>query len=102
VSAPTRLIVSEITAASGREAELETALRSVASASVSEAGCLGFDCSRDLNDPARFVLVEHWADLDAIKAHGASGHLAAFRKAIDGLIVRQNAVLHSVDKSRAL
>ena len=39
--------------------------------SRTEPGCLLHSVQRDVEDPRRFVFVEHWADADALRAHFA-------------------------------
>lgn len=53
-----------------------------------EAGCLRYAFSADLEDPARFHIVEHWESDEALKAHFAAPHMAAFQAALGGLGVR--------------
>ncbi len=49
-------------------------------ASRKEDGCLDYSFARDIADPAVLVLFERWRDREALAAHGASTHMAAFRK----------------------
>ncbi|QNN52952.1 putative quinol monooxygenase [Nocardioides mesophilus] len=46
-------------------------------ATRSEPGCLWFDWSRSLEDPAEYVLVEAFRDDEAAGAHVQSEHFAA-------------------------
>jgi quinol monooxygenase YgiN len=39
--------------------------------SRTEPGCLLHSVHRDVEDPLRLVFVEHWADLEALRAHFA-------------------------------
>ena len=39
--------------------------------SRTEPGCLLHSVHRDIEDPLRFVFLEHWADRDALLAHFA-------------------------------
>lgn len=47
-------------------------------ATRAEDGCESYAFSADLNDDGRFYVAEHWATEEAITAHMASAHLAAF------------------------
>jgi len=49
-------------------------------ATRAEQGCLWFDWSRSLDDPAEYVLVEAFADGDAGAAHVQSDHFQAARR----------------------
>jgi quinol monooxygenase YgiN len=54
--------------------------RSFTDATRAEPGCLWFDWSRSLDDPAEYVLVEAFRDDDAAAAHVQSDHFAAAQK----------------------
>jgi quinol monooxygenase YgiN len=47
-----------------------------------EEGCLWFDWSRSLDDPAEYVLVEAFRDGDAGAAHVQSDHFAQAQKSL--------------------
>jgi quinol monooxygenase YgiN len=52
-------------------AVLETAI----TATHGEAGCISYALHRDVEDPARFVIVEKWASADALTEHAQTPHL---------------------------
>ena len=54
--------------------------RSFTEATRAEPGCLWFDWSRSIEDPAEYVLVEAFADDDAGAAHVQSDHFKAAQK----------------------
>jgi quinol monooxygenase YgiN len=54
--------------------------RSFTEATRAEPGCLWFDWSRNLDDPAEYVLVEAFTDDDAASAHVTSDHFSAAQK----------------------
>jgi quinol monooxygenase YgiN len=54
--------------------------RSFTEATRAEGGCLWFDWSRSLDDPAEYVLVEAFRDDDAARAHVTSEHFAAAQR----------------------
>jgi quinol monooxygenase YgiN len=54
--------------------------RSFTEATRAEPGCLWFEWSRSLDDPAEYVLVEAFRDDDAAGVHVNSDHFAAARK----------------------
>jgi quinol monooxygenase YgiN len=51
-------------------------------ATRAEPGCLWFDWSRSLDDPAEYVLVEAFRDGEAGAAHVGSDHFQAARRAL--------------------
>jgi autoinducer 2-degrading protein len=57
-----------------------------ASNSLREPGIARFDILRQQEDPARFVLVEAYRTTDAIAAHKATAHYAAWRDAVAPLM----------------
>ncbi len=44
-----------------------------------EAGCHVYEFSQLIEAPHRFRVYEEWEDAAALKAHGESAHMAAFR-----------------------
>lgn len=54
--------------------------RSFTEACRAEEGCLWFDWSRSLDDPAEYVLVEAFRDGDAGAAHVGSDHFEQARR----------------------
>src|SRR3954452_13762740 len=58
--------------------------RAFTAATRAEPGCLWFDWSRSLDDPAEYVLVEAFADDDAGAAHVQSAHFRAARQEVPG------------------
>lgn len=43
-------------------------------------GCLRFDVRQEATSPALFLLIEEYADENALEAHRASAHYKAFRE----------------------
>ncbi|QIQ86636.1 putative quinol monooxygenase [Erythrobacter sp.] len=72
------------------EGALEAARAAIAAmveASRAEEGCIEYSFTTDVLDPASMHIVEKWKDADALAAHFATPHMAAFGKAIAGLDV---------------
>jgi quinol monooxygenase YgiN len=53
-----------------------------AQASVQETGIARFDFCQDAGDPLSFVLVEAYRTTEAVGAHKATAHYAAWRDAV--------------------
>ncbi len=53
--------------------------------SRAEPGCLAHNVHVDCEDSARLVFVEHWADMEALKAHFALPESRAFVRAVRAL-----------------
>ena len=71
-----------------RDRAIEAA-RAVMAATRQEPGCLEYTIAADVDDPARFVIVEKWASAEALEAHFETPHMAEFQAAMAGLGVRR-------------
>ena len=60
----------------------KVATRRNARLSLLELGCLRFDVLQQVDDPTRFVLVEHYRDADDNAAHKNEPHYAVWRDAV--------------------
>jgi quinol monooxygenase YgiN len=64
-------------------------------ATRSEPGCLWFEWSRSVEDPAVYVLVEAFRDGDAGAAHVQSDHFTAARQSMPAHLVETPQVVHA-------
>jgi quinol monooxygenase YgiN len=90
-------VIATFLAASGREEELENALRGLLEPTRREAGCLRYDLLRSFPGvtPAEFVFVEEWASVGELDAHGRMPHLQALGPRVkDLLAVPPHVVRH--------
>ncbi|MGI4812368.1 MAG: putative quinol monooxygenase [Janthinobacterium lividum] len=81
-------VFATITALPGKRDAVLALFKKNVPAVLAEKGCLGYDAVVDvpgfgktqtpLGDDS-FAVVERWADADALKAHGASAHMAEYR-----------------------
>ena len=80
-------VLAVITAKSGKRDEILTAFRANVPTVHAEDGCIEYGATIDaegvgaLQTPFgddTFVVVEKWASLDALKAHAAAPHMAAY------------------------
>lgn len=69
----------------GREEEAEEALRAVTRETHKEEGCLLYALHRGLDDPGRFVLIEHWRSRADLDAHLQQPHVLALASTADAL-----------------
>jgi quinol monooxygenase YgiN len=65
---------------------LVEALRAAAVPTREEAGCISYRPYVSPEDPDAIVMVETWADADAIDAHNKSDHLRALAKVLPDLL----------------
>jgi quinol monooxygenase YgiN len=75
-----------------REASIENA-----NASLQEPGIARFDLCQQMDDPARFVLVEVYRDDRASAAHKTTAHYAKWRDAVEPMMAepRRSVRLHN-------
>lgn len=69
--------VAVITGKPGTGDQLEAALRDLAAATHSEAGCSLYSLQRGIAEPDTFVTVEKWESQAALDAHLQSPHVGA-------------------------
>ena len=65
------IVTGSITAQDEHVEEVERRSLEHVRRSRGEPGCLLHSVHRDVEDPHRFVFVEHWADVDALRTHFA-------------------------------
>jgi quinol monooxygenase YgiN len=63
-------------------------------ATRAEPGCLWFEWSRSVEDPAQYVLIEAFRDADAGAAHVQSGHFEAARQALPGYLAETPQIVN--------
>jgi quinol monooxygenase YgiN len=80
-------VVAVITAKPGQREKILEAFRAHVPAVRAEDGCIEYGAAVDADGlgsfqtkfgPDTFVVVEKWASVDALKAHGAAPHMAAY------------------------
>jgi len=79
----------------GQAAAVEAALREVVPQSRAEAGCLGIEAHRSIQDPDLFFIHSRWRDLAAFERHAALPHTERFVATMTPLID------HPLEVSRA-
>jgi quinol monooxygenase YgiN len=88
-------VVAIIAAKPGRREEVLTAFRAVVPLVHAESGCIeygptidaeGFGASQAKMGADTFVVIETWADADALKAHSAAPHMKAYGEKTKDLI----------------
>lgn len=99
-------VVAVITAKPGQREEILAAARDNLAAVRAENGCIEYGPVVDAEfgsfqtplGPDTFVVIEKWQDADALKAHAAAPHMAAYAAKVKGLIAdRQIHVLSSAE-----
>ncbi|GJD52970.1 putative quinol monooxygenase YgiN [Methylobacterium crusticola] len=94
-------VLAIITAKPGRRDEVLTAFRANVPAVRAEDGCIEYAATIDAEGvgplqaplgPDAFAVVEKWASLDALRAHAAAPHMAAYGAATKDLVAAR--VIH--------
>jgi quinol monooxygenase YgiN len=71
-------VLAIITAKPGKREEVLAAFRANMPAVHAEQGCIAEGGAGAKYGPDAFVVIEKWESLDALKAHAASPHMAAY------------------------
>jgi len=85
-------VLAILTALPGKRAEVLQAFQANVPAVHAENGCIEYTAVVDVDgaDPAfgpdTFVVVEKWASMDALKAHAAAAHMAAYGEKVKHLM----------------
>jgi quinol monooxygenase YgiN len=76
------VIHARVRADAATVAALRAAVTTMEQASRAETGCVDYTFAVELTDPTTIRIVEEWASVDALKAHFATPHMAAFQAAM--------------------
>ena len=91
-------VIAIITTKPGQRDAVLAAVRDNLAAVRAEQGCIeygpaidaeGFGAMQAKFGPDSFVVVEKWADADALKAHAAAPHMAAYAAKVKDLIAQR-------------
>lgn len=63
------IVTGHVIARTGTEQAVERLAVAHVERSRTEPGCLAHEVSRDVQQPLRFVFVEHWHDMATLQAH---------------------------------
>ena len=92
-------VVAIITAKPGKRDEILKNFKANVPAVHAEKGCIEYGATIDTDGgpfakfgPDTFVVIEKWATMDDLKAHGASAHMVAYGKRTRELLVSR--VIH--------
>ena len=84
-------VLAIITAKPGMRARILESFRANAPTVRAEAGCIAYEAVVDVDNPSpgfasfgpdSFVVVERWASIEALQAHGAAPHMKAYAGAV--------------------
>lgn len=87
------VLIAEFTAKPGNEEEVADLLAGLADDVRREDGNVAFDCYRQTEDGAKFVVYEIYRDRQAFEAHIAADYGAVFNAKLQTLIVEPHSIL---------
>ena len=76
------VINARVTVRDGQLGRMKQAIAEMERASRAEKGCFDYVFATELNDPRVVRIVERWEGPEALRAHFASPHMAAFQAAM--------------------
>jgi quinol monooxygenase YgiN len=91
-------VVAVITAKAGKRGEVLKAFQANVPAVHAEKGCIEYGATIDAENalpsqtkwgPDTFLVIEKWESMDALKAHAASPHMAAYGAKVKELIANR-------------
>ena len=86
------IVMGHANLGAGEIDRLGAEMKAQITATRAEDGCLHYGFSRDVLDPDTLVISERWRDNDALAAHFASPHMAAFNKVLGSAKVLEVSV----------
>lgn len=87
------VVVAEINAQPGKEAELRALLNGFVEPTRKEAGCLKYDLHEQIDQPGRFFFLEEWSSPEALAAHLQSPHITAALPRVPDLCTGEPRIL---------
>jgi quinol monooxygenase YgiN len=94
-------VIAVLTAKPGQRDEVLKRFRANVPNVKAEKGCIEYGAAVDLEGgpkfqspcgPDTFMVIEKWADLDALKAHAGAPHMAAYGAAVKDMLASR--VIH--------
>ena len=79
------VVIVEVRIEEGAEAAAKDAIATMETESRKEPGCHTYAFSVDINDPTMMRIIERWESEEALHAHFATPHMAAFSQAIGSI-----------------
>mgnify|MGYP002623504209 CR=1 FL=1 len=76
------IVLGEVVVEAGAVEHVREALVEMQSATRKEAGCASYSFAVEVGDSTRIHIAERWESMQALEAHFASPHMAAFGAAV--------------------
>lgn len=78
------LVLAEVETTPEAVSALEAAFREMEQATRAEPGCHQYVFSQEISNRGKVRVTELWESMDALSAHFATPHMAAFNQAVAG------------------
>jgi len=89
------IVSGKVKTAPGAASKVRADMETVITATRNETGCIDYSYGIDVLDPDTIIVLEYWESVDALKAHGATPHMATWMKTIGAAgVVSQNLRFH--------
>ena len=96
-------IIGEIRVRPEAVAAARTAMQAMIEASRAEEGCILYAFAEDVLEPGVIRISEKWESWEALKAHGATDHMATWRAALADIdILGRDVVAFEMEEVRSL
>jgi quinol monooxygenase YgiN len=97
------VVVARLQGKPGKQAELIAAAQKAIEGVRQEPGCISYAMYQDTGSENDFVFVEEWQDIDALREHTSSEHLAELGQALPDLLAAEPDVrVHTIERSQSL
>jgi quinol monooxygenase YgiN len=97
------VVTGRVQTAAALRAELLQVAQTMCAASRTDAGCIGYRCYEDTEQPDHFVFVEEWADEESLQAHFRQRHTTEFMGKMASLVSGPpDALFHTIASTRRL
>ena len=87
------IVIASATAAPGKEAQLEQALREAAVPTRAQPGCVQFSLLRLRGSPATIIGFERWASQDQHQRHLKSAYLQKLLERMTGILAGSPSIV---------
>ena len=87
------IVIAGVISIDGAQTEAVTAAaNTMRAATLEEDGCYEYRFSFATDDPHKVLIFEEWRDQEALNAHFAAPHMAAFQQAMAGFVTAAPSV----------
>lgn len=86
------IVMAKLSVIPGKKEELFALARDVVKATQEESGCVSYTLLDDPSDPGSCLFVEEWLDLESLRKHTTTPHIAEWKRKNAELLAGKNSV----------